>query len=60
MGTLRQWKRGEKYASQKGPIISNEPMGLPAAISQLTAFFVFDKGLNVGNLEEGRQELQLF
>lgn len=27
-------------------------MGLPAAISQLTAFFVFDKGLNVGNLEE--------
>lgn len=35
-------------------------MGLPAAISQLTAFFVFDKRLNVGNLEEGRQEWQLF
>lgn len=39
---------------KKGPIISKEPMGLPAAISQLTVFFVFDKRLNVGNLEKGR------
>lgn len=30
-------------------------MGLPAAIPQLTAFFVFDKGLNVSNLEEGQE-----
>lgn len=60
IGALRQWKRGgKKYASQKSPIISNEPMGLPAAISQLTAFFVFDKRLNVANLEEERQEWQL-
>lgn len=52
--TMRKEKK--KYASQKSPIISNEPMGLPVDISQLPAFFVFDKRLNVGNLEGGRKE----
>lgn len=52
-GHIKTIKKRRKICILKRP---NEPMGLPAAISELTAFLVLDKRLNSGNSKGRRHE----